>query len=185
MTDSQGHYSFPCHGEKLLASSWPVGIYPPNLGGGPVPGSAPTRDPGPSYTFSGGATDITHAAIVKCDGQPVDFVIPEGGTVDIQFDASLLVPRVPQIPPDNLYIPGLGAQASIVIAVIGDGINPPAVGNDHQIISRLGAGVLRIDGTIATLSCTGNGVTNDPTIAGATVIVIPGQTTFVFCKRAT
>jgi hypothetical protein len=172
-TDSAGHFVLRCHGEPLVASSWELPLLPPNYGAGPLPLTGPIPiDQGPGYAFSGGASDVATASIAACDGVPVDFVIGGGGTVDIVFDPSLLSLLVI----DNLYLPGLGEQSSIVI--------PPISSDGHQRISRLAAGVLRIDGAMATLSCSGPGVSNDASIAGATVVVVPGETVNVSCTQS-
>jgi hypothetical protein len=170
-TDSAGHFVLGCHAGPLVASTWELPLLPPHYGAGVLPLQGPVPvDQGPGYAFSGGATDEASASIATCDGVPVNIVVGAGGTVDILFDSSLLSLLVI----DNLYLPGLGEQSSIVIPPISDG---------HQRISRLAAGVLRIDGAMATLSCSGPGVSNDASIAGATVIVVPGETVNVACTQ--
>jgi hypothetical protein len=182
-TDASGRYSIPCRHEPLVASPWLLPITIPHWSGGafgppnttaygPVPFA-----PGSGYAFSGGGGDVGHAAVVAC-GQKADFALQPDGEVDIGLtDASgkPVSTSQGQVPPDNLYLPGLGDQAALEVA--------PVAANGHQHLAQLGGGTLRIDGTSSTLHCTGTGVTADPSVGGATVTVTPGTTANVVCKE--
>ena len=60
------------------------------------------------------------------------------------------VPSVSGGPIDNLYLPGLGAQAGLE--------TDPVTTNNQQIVAELGAGSLRIDGVSTPFTCSGPGV---------------------------
>ena len=181
-TDSAGHYTMPCQHEALVAATWLVQVLRAGHTGTVLFGTDTTASaaipsaPGPGYRFSGGASDAGHASPAACDGRPADFVLPPGGTVDITLLTSQGLPIAPGAggPIDNLYLPGLGAQASLALA--------PVTSAGHQVLSQLGPGSLRIDGVTSVLSCSGPGVVADPTVAGARVTVVSGQVVAVTCR---
>ena len=147
-TDATGHFVLGCHAEPLVASTWELPLLPPHYGAV----CCPHRAPSPSIQVPG-----TPSREAERRGERVDRQLRWragrlrhwwGRHGRHPFDSSLLSLLII----DNLYLPGLGEQSSIVIPPISDG---------HQRISRLAAGVLRIDGAMATLSCSGPGVNND------------------------
>jgi hypothetical protein len=162
--------SMPCVPEKMAASSWEVPVYGYN-GGQP-------NTPGLGYVFSGAANaDFTNAAVLGCTGAPTDFVLPPGGNVDITFLDSTGKPATNANPPiDNLYLP--------LLTDTGVFETEPLDASGHQLVDRLAAGTLRIDGVSSTLNCTGPGVTPDPSVAGATVTVVAGTTVNITCKES-
>src|ERR1019366_1744270 len=75
-TDAAGHYSMPCVQQKLVGATWllPVDSPRPGVSGGfgygtdtTSYGSPPTAA-GSGYVFSGGASDLSAATTVACDG---------------------------------------------------------------------------------------------------------------------
>jgi serine/threonine protein kinase len=179
-TDASGRYSIPCKSEPLVAATWllPVVSGPgaQTFGQNTTSYGPPPTTPGLGYAFSGGASDADHATVQGC-GNAVDFVLRDGGNADIQIlDASGAPVTGSNVPPDNLYLPGLSSHAALETA--------PVAADGHQLVDQLGGGVLRIDGTTSTLNCTGSGVTPDPSIAGATVTIAPGATVSVTCRES-
>lgn len=177
----------PCQAEPLIAATW----IPPidSLADSPTLGysygknttlttTAPTS-PGLGYSFSNGASSADDpSAIVSCNGQPVNFILPQGGNADIEIQDSSGNPVTDvydQPPPDDLYLPGLGKHAAI--------FDPTISPDGHQVLYQMGAGTLRIDGTTSTLSCIGPQVTSDPSVAGADVTITPGTTAYVICSQ--
>jgi hypothetical protein len=186
-TDASGRWSMSCeltaNGmvgrrlEPLVASPWPLRVQSHGSGENPLPYSPPPSAPGLGYAFSGGAADAASAAKASCDGRSVDFVLPPGGNVDIQLVDQSGAPFVDtRSAGDNLYLPGLGQYAGLETA--------PVDANGHQRLGQLAGGVLRIDGTTTTLNCSGPGVTPNPSVAGADVVVTPGATVTVTCRMS-
>ncbi|HEX3795251.1 MAG TPA: carboxypeptidase-like regulatory domain-containing protein [Acidimicrobiales bacterium] len=178
VTNAQGQYSIPCASEPLVASEWLLPIQR-DSGGGITYGSdstnygPPPTSSGAGYSFSGGATDADSAAPVPC-GQTTDFVLNTGGNVDIQFVDSSGNPVTDQsLPIDNLYLPGLDQFAGLETA--------PLTSEGFQDVDQLAAGTLRIDEVSANLTCTGQGVVDEPSSAVITVTVVPGTTVPVIC----
>jgi hypothetical protein len=181
VTDANGDYSMPCVSQPLVAASWLIPIDSPSPGtsGGYAYGTdttsygAPPTSSGPGYVFSGGASDISTASTVTCDGQPVDFQLPQGGAVDITWSGSA---KGTTPPIDNLYLPGLGHQAALETA--------PVSSSGQQVIDQIGPGTLQIDEVSTPFSCTGPGTTADGQ-AIFSVTVTAGQTTSVTCTIGT
>jgi hypothetical protein len=185
VTDANGDYSMPCVPQPLVAASWLIPVYTPSPGtsGGYSYGTdstsygAPPTSPEPGYVFSGGASDISAAATVACDGQPVDFQLPQGGAVDITWkNITYSESAQGTTPIDNLYLPGLGRQAALETA--------PLSSDGQQVIDGVGPGTLQIDGVSTPFTCTGPGTTADGQ-AIYSVTVTAGQTTFVTCTIPT
>lgn len=191
-TDSAGRFSMPCvlstrgeagrRAEPLVASTWLLPVETPGdgsyaLGENTTNYGPPPSAPGPGYSFSGGATDASRASTARCDGHTFNFFLHPGGNVDIQIFGPTGKPVASSVlsPPDNLYLPGLGKYAASETA--------PLSSDGRQVLSELGSGVLRIDGTTATLDCSGRGVAPDPADAGADVSVVAGQTVSVICHE--
>jgi hypothetical protein len=164
-TDADGHYSMPCTAQKLVAASW---ILPVMAAGttslvygqnttfyGPPPVAS-----GAGYIFSGGVNDLSQASPVVCDGNPVNFQLPVGATVDITWvtgsgpvDGSETTSTTTSVPPpnsiDGLYLPGLDSQAAVETAPVSTG---------QQLIAQLGPGTIQINGTGTPFTCAGAGV---------------------------
>jgi hypothetical protein len=166
----------PCVAQPLVAAAWllPVNGPAPGASGGWLYGvdttsyTDPRTSPGPGYVFSGGVPDLSSATTVPCDGQLTNFSLPAGGSVVITWTTSTGgTASSASGPIDNLYLPGLGSQAALVTVPLS---------GDEQVITGLGAGVLRIDEVNASFTCTGTA-----TGYGAEVIVTAGQTTDVTC----
>jgi hypothetical protein len=185
-TDADGHYSMPCTVQKLVAATWilPVmtaGTTALSYGHNTTEYEPPPVTSGSGYVFSGGASDVSQASPVACDGNPVDFRLPVGGTVDITWvigsgsgddsGTTTTTNTSPQKPADNLYLPGLDSQAAPETA--------PVSGTGHQIISQLGPGAIRVDGTGTPFSCSGIGVAGTGSTFYVTVSV--GAITSVTC----
>ncbi len=185
VTDANGDYSMPCVAQPLVAASWLIPVYSPSPGtsGGYSYGTdstsygAPPTSPEPGYVFSGGASGVSGASTVTCNGQPVDFQLPQGGAVDIAWK-NITSSELAQgtTPIDNLYLPGLGRQAALETA--------PVSSSGDQVIDGIGPGTLNIDGVSTSFSCTGPGTSADGQ-AIYSVTVTTGQTTFVTCTIAT
>jgi hypothetical protein len=185
-TDANGHYSMRCTGQKLVAATWllPVdqaGATSVTFGVNSTQYGPPPTTAGAGYVFSGGATDVGQATPAPCDGQPVNFRLPIGATVDIGWVTGSGNPSgpgptptttsLPSIPIDNLYLPGLDDQGALETA--------PISPTGHQVIGQLGPGTLRIDGTMTSFTCSGPGVAGSGAIW--TVTVATGATTSVTC----
>lgn len=190
-TDPSGVFSMPCElttngvagqrAEPLVASTWLLPIVSPGQGSVAVGQDTtsygpPPSTPGLSYAFSGGAADAAAASIATCNGQGVDFVLGPGGNADIRLLGPTGGPvSTSAVPPDNLYLPGLGNYAALETT--------PLSADGYQRLGQMAAGVLRIDGTTSTLDCSGPGVVSDPAVAGADVTITAGQTTSVTCRE--
>jgi hypothetical protein len=165
-TDAAGHYSMPCTAQKLVAATWllPVmtaGTTSINYGKNTTEYGPPPVAPGAGYKiFSGGVSEVSQASPVACDGNPVNFQLPAGATVDITWttgsgpvDGSESTSTTTDTPPsssiDDLYLPGLADQAARETAPISGG---------HQIIPQLAQGIIRIDATGTAFTCSGPGV---------------------------
>ena len=177
-TDTSGRFSMPCSSaEPLVAATWllPVESGGSRYGQTTTMFGPPPTTPGLGYSFSGGASDAQQAAAVACGTQSTNFVLAGGANVRIRILDSSGAPLVTKsgIPPDNLYLPGLGDHAALETA--------PVTADGFQRIDQIGPGVLHIDGTNTFLSCTGPGVSPDQSIAGATVTVTSGATIDVVC----
>lgn len=177
-TDGSGRYSMPCVHQPLVAATWLLPIDKPRPGrsGGWLFGvdtttyGPPPTSPGPGYVFSGGASDLSGAVTVRCDGKPVDFQLPASGNVEITWrTASGADGSGTSDPIDNLYLPGLGTQAALETA--------PVSSAGTQVVDGLDAGSLRIDEVAASFSCTGATATG----YGAEVTVVAGRTSDVTC----
>lgn len=175
--DQNGRYAIPCYNEPLMASSWVPYLHIPGEPGennssnhGTYPDQTiydNNEDGGAiglGYAFSGGANSATSAAVVPCNGSPVNFQLPVGGNVQMFF-------------PDQGGVlwqfsdPGLTAY------------QPPAFYygmNANWNFGLLDAGTAIITG--AFKSCTGTGVLPG---AGATwtVAIAAGRTTNVTCQH--
>jgi hypothetical protein len=168
-TDADGHYALPCSAQKLLAASWilPVmtaGTTSINYGVNTTVYGPPPIASGAGYVFSGGVSDLSQASPVVCDGNPVNFQLPVGATVDITWvtgsgpvDGSATTTTVTSAPPSNsidtLYLPGLKDQAAPETA--------PVSATGQQVIAQLGPGTIQINGTGTPFTCSGASVAGD------------------------
>jgi hypothetical protein len=191
--DSAGRFSLPCQvtanamtanrTEALVAGSWLLPIQPIGRGGygygqDTTKYPPPPTTPGLGYAFSGGAADAAHAKVVTCDGQPVNFVLPPGGGVDVQFvdTAGRPARTFPGPPVDNLYLPGLGDHAALETA--------PLTNDGHQIIDQLGPGSLNLD-ILYPMACTETAGPQSGPLNGSDVTITPGRTAYVTCRETT
>lgn len=178
-TNDAGMYSVPCNREPLVAATFVVPIQKAGgtTGGQTTPYTSLPSTPGSGYIFSGGATSVSSATSEACDGRPVNFTLPAGGTVVIRFTTSTGAPLTPpsgSTPIDSLYLPGLATQAAAASAALSP--------SGTQTITQLGGGSLRIEGTSGTLTCTGTGVASDSAVAAVSVTVTPGKVASVTCR---
>ena len=178
-TDARGRFAMPCVAQKLVAATWVLPVQSPQPGpsGGyryrsdttDYPQGTPPAGPGPGYVFSGGASRLSGAATVACNGSPVNFQLPPGGAVDIRW---VHPPRSGQNGPiDNLNLPGLENQAAL------ETVDVSSTG--HQVLSQLGPGTLEIHPVATPFTCSGPGVTGSDGIY--TVAVAAGQVSPVTC----
>lgn len=178
-TNDAGMYSVPCNREPLLAATFvvPIGKAGSSAGSQTTPYTSLPSAPGSGYIFSGGATSVSSATSEACDGRPVNFTLPAGGTVLINFTTATGAPLTSvsgSAPIDNLYLPGLGTQAAPAVA--------PTSASGTQTLTQLGGGSLRIEGTSGNLTCTGPGVASDSAVSAVSVTVTPGKVATVTCR---
>jgi hypothetical protein len=191
-TGTDGHYSMPCTAQKLVAASWrlPVmtaGTTPMDMdyGVNTTEYGLPPDTSGPGYVFSGEVSDLSQASPVACDGNPVNFQLPVGATVDITWvtgplpgdSSETTSPTTSAHPPnliDKFHLPGLKDQAAPeTVAVSPTG---------QQVIAQLGPGTMQIDGTGTPFTCVGA----DPAGDGSTwlVTVAAAAVTSVTCTTS-
>ena len=129
-TDQSGHYTMTCAKQPLMASTWipwldnasQPGLAQPQPAEGYLGKSVWTTNgqpppAGPAYTFSGKAGTANTATIPTCGSTPVDFQLPESGSIYLtSTTVSTPTTTVPMIPPD---VPGDVMQTWIMPGLAG------------------------------------------------------------------